>query len=200
MVVQVTAKLDSARFHRELYKNAEGWPKAVDMTMKTMVRRAPVIVARKGAETYNIAAARLNPRNKKSKGSVSLSGGITDMTLTYTGQKLPVTDFKGIKPRGARKRPYTITGEIVHGQVAKLGHWNRPGSEGGAYGAQSPWMYLPGITAPVQRTGAKFGGMMRALSVPQMVVSVRTDKTLLRELQDTMADELERQLEHYGLS
>lgn len=199
MVVQITAKLDSARFHRELYKNAEGWPKAVDMTIKTMARRAPVIVARTAAQTYNIAQARLNPRNKRSKGSVSLSGGITDLTLTYRGPKLGIQEFKGLKPRTARKRPYTITGQVVRGQTSKVGHWNTPGSEGGRYSGNSPWMNVPGVPGPVMRLGNRLGGTMKALSVPQMVGSVRHEEAMISELQDTMAKELERQLARYGV-
>ena len=199
MAVSITAKLDSAAFRRELYKNAEGWPKAVDLTIKTMARRAPVIVARTAAQSYNIAQSRLNPRNKRARGSVSLSGGLTDLTLTYTGPKLPITDFKGLKPRAPRKRPYSITGQVVRGQTSKVGHWSTPGSEGGRYSANSPWMNVPGVPGPVMRLGSTLGNTMRALSVPQMVGSVRHEAAMMEELQQTMASELERQLARFGI-
>ena len=133
MAVQIKIDFDSAKFHRELYRNAEQWPKAVDLTIKTMARRAPVIVARTAAQSYNIAQSRLNPRNKRAKGSVSLSGGLTDLTLTYRGERLPIKDFKGLKPTGPRKKPYVITGQVVRGQTSQVGHWNRPHSESGRY-------------------------------------------------------------------
>lgn len=200
MAVQVNIKFDSAAFRRELRRNAEMWPKAVDLTIKTMARRAPVIVARTAAQTYNIAQAKLNPRNKRSKGSVSLSGGLTDLTLTYRGEKLPIKDFKGLKPTGPRKRPYRITGQVVRGQTSEVGHWNRPRSEGGRYSGNSPWMNVPGVPGPVMRIGSTLGGTMRALSVPQMVGSVRHEDAMMEQLQQTMVTELERQLARFGIS
>lgn len=200
MAVQVNIKFDSAAFRRELRRNAEMWPKAVDLTIKTMARRAPVIVARTAAQTYNIAQARLNPRNKRSKGSVSLSGGLTDLALTYRGEKLPIKDFKGLKPTGPRKRPYRITGQVVRGQTSEVGHWNRPRSEGGRYSGNSPWMNVPGVPGPVMRIGSTLGGTMRALSVPQMVGSVRHEDAMMEQLQQTMVTELERQLARFGIS
>ena len=200
MPVEIKVDFDSAKFHRELYRNAEQWPKAVDLTIKTMARRAPVIVARTAAQSYNIVQARLNPRNKRSKGSVSLSGGITDLTLTYRGAKLGIQEFKGLKPRGPRKRPYTITGQVVRGQTSKVGHWYTPGSEGGRYSGNSPWMNVPGVPAPVMRLGNKLGGTMKALSVPQMVGSVRHEAAMMEELQQVMVDERTRQRARFGIT
>ena len=200
MAVQIKIDFDSAKFHRELYRNAEQWPKAVDLTIKTMARRAPVIVARTAAQSYNIAQSRLNPRNKRAKGSVSLSGGLTDLTLTYRGEKLPIKDFKGLKPTGPRKKPYVITGQVVRGQTSQVGHWNRPHSESGRYSANSPWMNVPGVPGPVMRIGSTLGGTMRALSVPQMVGSVRHEAPMMEQLQQTMVTELERQLARFGIS
>ena len=200
VAVQVNIKFDSAAFRRELRRNAEMWPKAVDLTIKTMARRAPVIVARTAAQTYNIAQAKLNPRNKNSKGSVSLSGGLTDLTLTYKGEKLPIKDFKGLKPTGPRKRPYTITVQVLMGSSAKVGHWSMPGSEGGRYSGNSPWMLVPGVPGPVMRLGGTLGNTMRALSVPQMVGSVRHEAPMMEQLQQTMFTELERLLALFGIS
>lgn len=200
MPVEIKVDFDSAKFRRELYSNAEQWPKAVDLTIKTMGRRAPVIVARTAAQTYNIAQARLNPRNKRSKGSVSLSGGLTDLTLTYKGTKLPIKDFKGLKPTGPRKRPYRITGQVVRGQTSEVGHWSKPHSEGGRYSGNSPWMNVPGVPGPVMRLGRTLGGTMRALSVPQMVGSVRHESAMMQELQQVMVDELARQLARFGIT
>lgn len=200
MPVQIQVKFQDARFRSELYRNAESWPKAVDLTIKTMYRRAPVIIARTAAQSYNIAQSRLNPRNKKGKGRVSLSGGIADLTLTYTGPRLGIQEFKGLKPRGPRKRPYTITGQVVRGQTSNVGHWYTPRSEGGRYSKNSPWMNVPGVPGPVMRLGNKLGGTMKALSVPQMVGSTRHEGPMIEELQETMFNELERQLARFGVS
>lgn len=202
MADTIRVEFDSAAFMAKLYRNAEGWPKAADYTMRTMRRRAPVIVARNTAEVYNVPQYRLNPNNKNGRGSLSLSGGLTTFTMTYRGTRLPITDFKGLKPRSIgrpRKRGYTITGQVVKGATSKVGHWNPPGSEGGKYSARSPWMLVPGVPGPVMREGARLGGVMRSLSVPQMVVSMRHDERTISELQDKMMEELRRQLARFGV-
>ena len=200
MAVQIQVKFDAEEFKRTLRRNAEQWPKAADYTMRTMRRRAPVIVARNTAQVYNIIQSKLNPNNKKGHGKLSLSGGITQFTMTYRGVRIPITEFKGVKPKGPRKRPYVITGQVVNGQTARVGHWSMPGTEGGAYGSKSPWMYIPGVPGPVMREGQAFGGVQRSLSVPQMVVSMRHDEQTVQELRDTMMAELQRQLARFGVS
>lgn len=200
MAVQIQASIDAEAFRKTLLRNAEQWPKAADYTMRTMRRRAPVIVARNTAQVYNIAQFRLNPNNKRGHGSLSLSGGITTFTMTYRGARIPITEFKGMKPRTPRKRPYTITGQVLRGSSAKVGHWSMPGSEGGRYSDNSPWMLVPGVPGPVMRMGSRLGGTMRALAVPQMVVSMRHDEQTIQELQDKMMEELQRQLARFGIS
>lgn len=203
MAVEIKVKFDADAFRKTLRKNAEQWPEAADYTMRTMRRRAPVIVARNTAQVYNVPQYRLNPNNKNGRGSLSLSGGIATFTMTYRGMRLPITDFKGLKPKSiskARKRPYTVTGQIVKGQTSQVGHWNLPGSEGGRYSANSPWMVVPGVPGPVMRIGGTLGGTMRALSVPQMVVSMRHDEQTIDELQTKMFEELQRQLARFGVS
>lgn len=199
VAVQIQVKFDADAFCKTLRRNAEQWPKAADYTMRTMRRRAPVIVARNTAQIYNIIQSKLNPNNKKGHGSLSLSGGITTFTMTYRGVRIPINEFKGMKPRSPRKRPYTITGQVLKGSNAKVGHWSMPGSEGGRYSSNSPWMLVPGVPGPVMRMGSKLGGTMRALSVPQMVVSMRHDEQTIQELQDTMFSELQRQLARFGV-
>lgn len=200
MAVQIQVKFDADAFRRMLRQNAEQWPRAADYTMRTMRRRAPVIVARNTAQVYNIAQSRLNPNNKRGHGSLSLSGGITTFTMTYRGMRIPITEFKGMKPRTPRKRPYTITGQVLRGSSSKVGHWSMPGSEGGRYSDNSPWMLVPGVPGPVMRMGSRLGGTMRALAVPQMVVSMRHDEQTIDELQRTMFAELQRQLGRFGVS
>lgn len=190
MPITLHMMLDKAAFDYAAKQRGNEWAKGLSRTMSDMARRAPAKVSKIGAETYNIAATRLNPRNKKAKGSVSVAGGLKTFTLVYSGPKLPVTDFKGVRPRGPRKRPYTITGEIVKGQGSQLGHWNLPRSEGGRYAANSPWMNVPGVPGPVMRIGSKLGNTMRALAVPQMVVSDRSEDRVVKTLNDLMAERL----------
>ena len=200
MAVSVSVKVDEARFKSLIEQRGNQWAKCLKHTMGTMKRKAPTIVAKNSAQVYNIAQAKLNPRNKTASGSVSLSGGLTTLTLTYRGSKLPVHQFKGMKPngiKGPRKRGYVITVQVLKGSSARAGHWNRPHSEGGRYGAQSPWMFVPGVPGPVMRMGGNLGGIMRALSTPQMVVSDRTEAKNVKELNDAMANELTRLLNAY---
>lgn len=203
MAVTIKASIDDKKLARDLKKIGGDAAKAVDYTMRTMRRRAPVIVARNTAEVYNVAQYRLNPNNKRASGSVSMYGGMSSFTMVYRGVRLLATDFKGVKPKSIgrpRKRPYIIQGQIVQGQTAKLGHWAPPGSEGGRYSANSPWMLVPGVPGPVMRIGDRLGGVMRALSVPQMVVSVRHDEKTIGEIRDKMSEELSRQLARFGIS
>lgn len=201
MAIEIKASVDVEAFRKTLKSNAEQWPKAADYTMRTMRRRAPVIVARNTAKVYNIVQSRLNPNNKRGHGKVSMSGGITTFTMTYTSARIPIHEFKGMKPRSPRKRPYIMTGQVLAGRNAKIGHWSMPGSEGGKYSKNSPWMMVPGVPGPVMRQeNGKLGGTMRALSVPQMVVSFRHDYQTISELQTTMFNELQRQLERFGVS
>ena len=200
MAVSFYVKVDEARFKSLIEQRGNQWAKSLDYTMRTMKRKAPTIVARNSAQVYNIAASRLNPNNKTASGSVSLSGGLTTLTLTYRGSKLPIHQFKGMKPRSIsapRKRPYVITGQVLKGSSARVGHWSPPHSEGGRYGAKSPWMMVPGVPGPVMRLGSTLGGTMRALSTPQMVVSDRTEAANVRQLNDAMATELVRQLNRF---
>lgn len=194
MPISLDVDVEERGLAQQLDRMGENAAKAVNRTMSTMGRRAPVMVARIGAEKYNIAAARLNPRNKRSRGKVSLAGGLAELELRYVGEKLPITDFKDMKPKGYRRTPYDISVQVVRGQVGRAGHWYRPWSEGGAYSAKSPWMFVPGVPGPVMRQGRKLGGTMRALSIPQMVVSKRTEPELQPKLRELMMDELWRNI------
>ena len=199
--VIIRAKLDEADFKARIEERGNDWAKAMKYTVLDMRRRAPVIVARNTAEVYNIAQYKLNPNNKRGHGEVSLSGGIKTFTMVYRGMKIPISEFKGTKPKTikvARKRPYRIYSQVVKGQQSETGHWNKPHTEGGRYSANSPWMVVPGVPGPVMRLGSTLGGTMKALAVPQMVVSMRHDEKTIGELNDKMGELLEQKLRSFG--
>lgn len=199
MAVSIVVKLDEADFRKRLEESGNNWAKAMDYTVRTMRKDGPTIIAKNAAEIYNIGQAKLNPRNKTSRGSVSLHGGMKTLTYLYRGSRFPIKEFKGLKPTGPRKKPYTVTAEVLQGQTSKVGHWNKPHSEGGRYSGNSPWMIVPGVPGPVMRMGNKLGGTMRALSVPQMVVNNHNSDETIQELNEKMFDELQRNLARYGL-
>ena len=146
MAVNVRFDFDSASLNRMIRRNAEGWAKSVDYTIRDMATRGPTIIARNAADDYNIAKTRLNPRNKKAHGKVSVSGGMKDLTFTYVGPPTPVRDFKSaLSPtRYPGQRPYIVAAQYLRDRPTVLGHWNPPGTEGGKYSAKSPRMYLGG--------------------------------------------------------
>lgn len=204
MAFKLEARLDDAKFRRQLRKNGDLWAKAVESTIKDMRRRAPVVIARTASGVYNIPKSRINPNNKRINGSVSISGGLTDLTLTYVGTPLSSKRFaKGaVDPSSAgNDAPYKITAEYVRGRRTVIGHWAPPGTEGGRYGMKSPRMYIPGIGrfGPVQREGKSWKGGTYGPSVPQMVVNRGTGENEVAEISKLMDDRLAHHLERVGL-
>lgn len=208
MAVNVRFDFDSASLNRMIRRNAEGWAKSVDYTIRDMATRGPTIIARNAADDYNIAKTRLNPRNKKAHGKVSVSGGMKDLAFTYTGPPTPVRDFKSaLSPtRYPGQRPYIVTAQYLRDRPTVLGHWNPPGTEGGKYSAKSPRMYLGGKGAkvnkfgPVQREGRGWAGGNFGPSVPQMVMNQGNDEQSIAELSELMEKRLANHLRRFGVS
>lgn len=206
MSVEVTVKLlNSKELQRNLRKNGDLWAKCVQRTISDMRRRAPTIIGENAQEEYNAKPASLNPRNKSSRGSVSVSGGLTELTLHYVGSPQPIKSFnKGaLNPTHMRRNraPYKITVEYVKGKATTIGHWSPPGSEGGKYSAKSPRMYIPGVSkyGPVQRSGSGWEGGNFGPSVPQMVMNRGNDEKSRKALSELMATRLEHNLRQCGL-
>ena len=204
MAVSIRFDFDSAALNRTIRRNAEGWAKSVDYTIRDMAKRGPTIIARNAAEDYNIVKSRLNPRNKKAHGSVSVSGGLKDLTFTYEGPPTPVKDFKGaLNPaRYPGPMPYVVTAQYLRGRPSTLGHWRPPGTEGGKYGAKSPRMYIKGKGkyGPVQRVGTGWNGGNFGPSVPQMVMNRGNDEQSITELSQLMEKRLANHLRRFGVS
>ena len=180
MPVDITVKLlNSRELKKQLRKNREQWVKAVDRTVSDMRRRGPTIVKDISSSQYAIAKNKLNPNTKAGRkiGSVSLSGGLTELRFVYTGGPVNVTEFKGLtKPRAAVGNGYKIGVRITTGARTILGHWRPPGTEGGKYSGRSPRMYIgvkniKGAWGPVQREGSGWKGGAFGPSVPQMVAN-----------------------------
>lgn len=204
MAVQLSVRLNSKEFQRALRKNAEQWPKAISSTLSDMRRRAPTIIGKTASQIYNIKSAALNPNNKSSRGSVSLSGGLEDLSLVYRGPGMPVKSFtKALDPTSKRKNktPYTVTAEYVSGKRTIIGHWAPPHSEGGRYSGVSPRMYIPGVHAygPVKREGSGWAGGNFGPSVPQMVINRGNGEREIEELSKLMESRLEHHLRRFGL-
>lgn len=201
---RIEAKVDDGRFRMELWRNAEKWPKAVESTIKAMKTRAPRIVAETASKVYNIPKARINPNNKRVNGTVSISGGLTDLTLTYTGTPMPSNRFAGgaIKPkRASNTRPYKVTAEYMRGKRTVIGHWQKPFSEGGRYGMKSPRMFIPGVGAygPVQRVGRGWSGGTFGPSVPQMVMNRGNGEEEIERISEVLDERLAYFLGRAGL-
>ena len=211
MAVQLSVKLNDKALMRELYKNGDKWAKALEYATRDMRRKAPTIVSQYTRKVYNVENSLLNPRAKGFKGGVSLSGGVCDLEITYSGRMLTPTHF-GMTPDssvaaiGAWGLPYRISAEILKGRRVTIGHWAPPRSEGGAYRKKSPYMFLPGKVPPMQRIG---GGWQHAgaehkvfkvISVPQMVGSDRHIDMTMIELQVAQEEILEKRLSKLGVT
>ena len=53
---------------------------------------------------------------------------------------------------------YKLKATSIRGKRVEIGHWRKPGTEGGAYGGTSPYMLLPGKKPPAERIGGGWGG------------------------------------------
>ena len=203
MAVRLSFSLDSRDLEKQLLRMGEGAAKAVDYTIRDMAKRGPTIIARNAAEDYNIVKSRLNPRNKKAHGSLSVSGGLKDLTFTYEGPATPVKDFKSaLTPsRWPGNRPYVVTAQYLRDRPTILGHWRPPGTEGGKYGAKSPRMYIrgKGKFGPVQRVGKGWAGGNFGPSVPQMVMNRGNDEQSISELSELMERRLMHHLRRFGV-
>lgn len=196
-------KMNDKDLEKQLLKMGDGAAKAVDYTIRDMSQRGPTIIARNSAEDYNIAKTRLNPKNKKAHGSLSVSGGLKDLTFTYVGPATPVKDFK--KPldpsRYPGPTPYTVRARFLADRPTIIGHWSPPGSEGGRYGKKSPRMYIrgKGKYGPVQRVGTGWAGGVFGPSVPQMVMNRGNGEQSIKELSELMEKRLMNQLKRFGV-
>lgn len=201
--VQLTFRMDGRDLERQLLRMGENAAKAVDYTIRDMAKRGPTIIARNAAEDYNIVKSRLNPRNKKAHGSLSVSGGLKDLTFTYVGPPTPVKDFRNaLTPaRYPGPVPYVVTARYLRDRPTILGHWRPPGSEGGKYGAKSPRMYIKGKGkfGPVQRVGRGWAGGNFGPSVPQMVMNQGNDEQSISELSELMEKRLMNHLRRFGV-
>lgn len=180
----------------------ENAKKVMQATVSDMKRRGPSWIARLASQTYNIATTKLNPNTKSggSRAMVQASGDtLASVSWTYKGQRLSIGgsgaagNFK-LFPRSHSLRPYILLTEILRGQPATLGHWMKPWSEGGAYGAKSPYMLAGGGGYAVIRKGTTLGERARGLSVPQMVLSVRTSDTLKAKLETEALSRLDHHI------
>ena len=211
MAVQIQVKVDSRQLRRALNENGTNWAKSLEYATKDMRRKGPQVVAQYTRKVYNVDNSLLNPRAKGFKGGVSLSGGVCDLEIKYSGRMLTPTHF-GMTPDssaasyGAWGMPYTIRAQILKGRTVTLGHWAVPGTEGGAYGKKSPYMFLPGKVPPIQRIGggwAHNGAKHKALKVisaPQMVGSKRHIDMTMIELQVAQEEILEKRLAKFGIT
>ena len=176
--------------------------KELDYTFKDMYRRGPAIVASQVSKVYNRTKAQANPQKKGSHGKVSISGGITEFTMTYTGSAIPVTEFKGLNPTGyPGPRRKVIKAKFLRKGKTIIGHNAPPWSEGGRYGQTSPWMYLPrgNIYGPVKRVGRGWEGATFGPSIPQMVQNRGNEEENIRQLSEYMETRLTHHLSRFGL-
>lgn len=211
VAVSLDVKVDDKKLKSALKENGTNWAKSLEYATKDMRRKAPTIVSQYTRKVYNVDNASLNPRAKGYKGGVSLSGGVCDLEIKYSGRMLTPTHF-GMKPDssiasyGAWGLPYTIRAQILKGRTVTLGHWAVPGTEGGAYGKKSPYMFLPGKVPPIRRIGGGWqhrGAEHKALkviSVPQMVGSERHIDMTMIELQVAQEEILEKRLAKFGIT
>lgn len=210
MAIDITVRLDP-KIKRELKRNGEQWAKQMEWATKDMRRSGPTIVRRRTAQVYAFKQSEMNPKRGKTIGSCSLSGGITDLQLHYSGRMLTPKHFN-MSPTEATGRKYTIRATILKGSRVEIGRWQRPWSAGGAYGHRASPMFMPRKVPPISREGGrtirkgrKFshaGGKYEAvkvISVPQMVGSERHIDGTMEELKRRQMEILQRRLRGLGI-
>lgn len=206
MAVDIEFKFNNAVFAKELLLHGEKWAKEMDYAVRDMRRAAPPIVAGIAAQRYNIKKGELNANSKNFQGGCRLSGGISDLTLTYSGRRLTATHFN-MNPTAnpGVGKVYKLKATFIRGNRVEIGHWRKPGTEGGAYGGTSPYMLLPGKKPPLQRIGGGWGGAgakykpFRTLSVPQMVTYSGNRDEVTDKLQKRASEILMNRLQGLGL-
>lgn len=199
MAVTVFANVNDAQLRKVLRKNGNEWAKQMQHATQDMKRAAPGIVAKRTASVYTVKQGEVNPSSYKFAGVCSMSGGVADLSMTYRGRQLTLAHF-GLRHSGVNPDyPYTVSAAVLKGQRKTLGKVKRPWSQGGAYGAKSPGMMLPGIIPPVRRFGMKVEAAS-GLSVPQMVGSRRHINATMKELQNRQIRILQQRLAKFGLA
>lgn len=200
MAVSIDVKVDSKELKASLKRDGEKWAKQMERATQDMKRVAPSIIAKQTTNVYAIKQGEVHANSEKFAGSCSLSGGIADLKLEYKGRMLTPTHFKmspAASPGFSRK--YTVKATILKGSRVKIGHWQRPWSEGGKHGAESPAMLLPGKVPPIIRKGNTYKAL-KVISVPQMVKSERHIDDTMDKLQERQAKILDQRLASLGLT
>lgn len=179
-------------------------------TMADMAKKGPSIIAKVLSTRYAMPASKLNPNSKAnqshksgSRGSVSMGGTLASIEFEYRGRMLAIgggaTASEGSWPLQPRSLNYknrvTFKTQILRGGGRKpVGHWSKPGSEGGKYGSKSPYMALPGPNTPMQRIGHGTGGADKGPSIPALVHASESQAIYMPLLEQALYETVSRHL------
>lgn len=194
--VELSYKIDKAHVEEKLKRlKGEDAKKVMKLTVSDMRSKGPSLIARVAAETYELPRTKINPRTKSGKGSVSMTGGsLATIAWVYRGARLAIGGKGfGLTPKTqTMKKSYQSETKILRGKTAILGTWNKPWSEEGAHSAESPWFVVNGLA--MKRKGRNLNWTARGPSIPQMVLSVRSQDRLKNGLQNLAVTRLENHI------
>lgn len=196
MAIDITVRLDP-KIKKELKRNGEQWAKTMNYATRDMARAGKTIIARQTTSIYNIKNGEVNANSKRFRGGCSMSGGLAEMTWKYTGSMMGPSHFRAT-PAEYQRNPYTMRATILRGHRVQIGHWQKPWSEGGKHGAQSPSMWMRKVSVPIIRKGGKFQAV-KVISVPQMVGSDRHIDETMTLLQERHMEIVMRRLGGLGI-
>lgn len=205
-MIKIVPKLVESNLSQKLMQTEQSARKAMAFTMKELKRRAPVKVAQAVTEVYAIKQGDVKPGNggMGGRGNVKVSGEtIDELVLVYTGSPMTPTHFRQTpKAPPGNRRKYTIKATIKKGSKVTIGHWSKPGSEGGAFArpADSPYFLAGGnggVTLPMQRKGDKLAKVFRTVSIPQMVGNDEVADNAIQSIGELADERLKHNLERF---
>ncbi len=205
-MLKLEAKLLDNNLSQRLLKKEQAARKAMSYTMKDLKRRAPTKVAQAVVDVYAVKQGDVKPGKggMGGGGKVRASGEtIDEFALTYTGSPMTPTHFKmtpKAPPGGSRR--YTVKATIKKGSKVTIGHWAKPGSEGGAYArpGDSPYFLAGGnggSTLPFQRKGDKLAKVFRTVSIPQMVGADEVAERAVKDIGELAEERLNHNLKRF---
>lgn len=186
--------------NRQVRKISEASQKALDLTIKDTVSRAPAQVTKVVTSKFNIkksemtAAGKSAVKNKKRIGSIKVSGNKADsIALVYTGSRLTPIHF-GMRPTTlpANKRRYKLTVEVFKGKRKPL---KGPSDRPVFLGSNNAENMEDRRDIPFQRYGKRPHPIfsVKAVGIPQMIDNKEVRTEINKNISELMGKRYEHQ-------
>lgn len=168
---------------KDLEKKQSQFAKAINATTSDFGRRGQGWVSQEVRKVYNTDLKTIKSTYKgyKKEGKIRVGGvQIDNVKLLYQGRTLTLSHF-GMTPKARPSKPYQVKAAVLKGAKKVV--------------ASDAFVGSPkGVTLAFRREGSERLPIkaLRALSVPQMVTSDRTEPSISKRI----SEELEKRWEH----